>query len=79
MRRVLIDSQDKEGCAAGSWNPAKPTPDAWSDQGGRIMVTSLCCLTLEVYYRYLPLYKLDAESEPAKQTASASKGVKAKP
>ena len=24
------------------------------------MVTSLCCLTLEVYYRYLPLYKLDS-------------------
>ena len=21
MRRVLIDSQDKEGCAAGSWDP----------------------------------------------------------
>jgi len=25
------------------------------------MVTSLSCLTLEVYYRYLPLYKLDGE------------------
>ena len=23
------------------------------------MVTSLSCLTLEVYYRYLPLYKFD--------------------
>ena len=23
------------------------------------MVTSFCCLTLEVYYRYLPLYKID--------------------
>jgi hypothetical protein len=79
MRRVLIDSQAREGCAAGSWDPARPTPDAWSDQGGRIMVTSLCCLTLEVYYRYLPLYKLDAESEPAKQTVSAAKGAKAKP
>ena len=40
------------------------------------MVTSLCCLTLEVYYRYLPLYKLDAEDElsddAAKQTAAAT-------
>ena len=34
-------------------------PDAHGKEGGRIMVTSLCCLTLEVYYRYLPLYKLD--------------------
>ena len=39
------------------------------------MSTSLSCLTLEVYYRYLPLYKLDAEDpqfiDPAKQTAQA--------
>ncbi|MBI3836877.1 MAG: terpene cyclase/mutase family protein [Planctomycetia bacterium] len=75
MRRVLIESQIKDGCAAGSWDPAKPTPDPWQAQGGRIMVTSLCCLTLEVYYRYLPLYKLDAEDKLAsdpQQTASAS-------
>ncbi len=38
------------------------------------MITSLSCLTLEVYYRYLPLYKLDEdEREPdvAKQTAQS--------
>jgi len=72
---VLIDSQVKEGCAAGSWDTNDPSPDPWRAQGGRIMITSLCCLTLEVYYRYLPLYKLDAEDEPgddpAKQTAAA--------
>ncbi len=28
--------------------------------GGRIMMTSLNLLTLEVYYRYLPLYYRDA-------------------
>jgi hypothetical protein len=43
----------------GSWDPDKPTRDAWSEPGGRLMVTSLSTLTLEVYYRYLPLYKLD--------------------
>ena len=47
------------GCAAGSWDPAKPVDDPWGSQGGRLMVTSLSCLTLEVYYRYLPLYTLD--------------------
>jgi hypothetical protein len=62
-RRILIQTQVKEGCAAGSWDPALPTRDLWGDRGGRLMVTSLSALTLEVYYRYLPLYKLDAEDE----------------
>ena len=53
MRRVMIDSQNKEGFRGRSWDPDKRTADAWHDQGGRIMVTSLCCLSLEVYYRYL--------------------------
>jgi hypothetical protein len=61
MRKILIESQVTKGCAAGSWDPDMPTKDAWGAQGGRIMVTSLSCLTLEVYYRYLPLYKLDGE------------------
>lgn len=62
MRRVLIDSQVKDGCAAGSWDPLKPARDAWAEVGGRLMVTTLSALTLEVYYRYLPLYKLDSEA-----------------
>jgi len=56
MRRILIESQETQACAAGSWSP---TGDPHADAGGRIMITSLSCLTLEVYYRYLPLYKLD--------------------
>jgi hypothetical protein len=63
MRRLLIDTQDKTGCAAGSWDPDKPAVDAWGGQGGRLMVTSLSALTLEIYYRYLPLYKLDTEED----------------
>jgi hypothetical protein len=58
-RNVLLETQCKTGCAMGSWDPDKPTRDAWSEPGGRLMVTSLSTLTLEVYYRYLPLYKLD--------------------
>lgn len=73
MRRVLIDSQVKEGCAAGSWDPLKPDPDPFASQGGRIYVTSLCCLTLEVYYRYLPLYKLNQGGDAV---AKADKGKK---
>ncbi len=62
MRRILIDTQCRDDtCAAGSWDPAKPQIDLWGPRGGRLMMTSLAALTLEVYYRYLPLYKLDAE------------------
>jgi hypothetical protein len=64
QRRILIETQDTKGCAAGSWNPQEPEPDPWGRQGGRLMVTSLSALTLEVYYRYLPLYKLsDADKD----------------
>ncbi|MBX3441551.1 MAG: terpene cyclase/mutase family protein [Planctomyces sp.] len=56
MRRVLIESQEKEGCASGSWNPE---PDPWGKQGGRLMTTAISSLSLEVYYRYIPLYKIN--------------------
>jgi hypothetical protein len=72
MRKILVESQEKEGCAAGSWNPTQPTDDAWGAQGGRLMVTSLSCLTLEVYYRYLPLYQLDNQDELQKLPAPAA-------
>lgn len=82
MRRTLIESQcqDNEGCASGSWSPLKvgdkKIPDGWNEAGGRIMTTSLSALTLEVYYRYLPLYKLDKESGDAPVVADASDGEK---
>lgn len=63
MRKILIETQEKSGCAAGSWDPEKPSHDVWGRTGGRLMMTSLSCLTLEVYYRYLPLYKLDKKAE----------------
>jgi len=58
-RRFLITSQIKEGCASGSWKPSGHT-------AGPVMATSIHALTLEVYYRYLPLYQLnkgEAKSE----------------
>jgi hypothetical protein len=62
MRHALIDTQCKENnCAAGSWDPKKPSEDPWGKAGGRLYMTSLATLTLEVYYRYLPLYKLDKD------------------
>ena len=64
MRKLLITTQVKGGCAEGSWDPETPTKDPWGEAGGRIMITSLSALTLEVYYRYLPLYKLEENEKP---------------
>lgn len=52
MRDHLVNTQVKEGHAAGSWNLA----DAHGGRGGRLYMTCLCTMTLEVYYRHLPLY-----------------------
>jgi len=49
---TLLANQRKDGPAAGSWDPA----DKWSTIGGRVYQTAICTLSLEVYYRYLPLY-----------------------
>lgn len=58
VREMLIGTQSQEGgCARGSWDPFQPTPDRWGRTGGRLFMTSLSILTLEVYYRYLPLYR----------------------
>ena len=58
VRENLIGMQVKEeSCAGGSWDPELPAPDRWGLIAGRLYLTSLSILTLEVYYRYLPLYR----------------------
>ena len=64
VRRRLITTQTRnDNCANGSWDPEKPAKDVWSPQGGRLMTTALSCLTLEIYYRYLPVFKGDAKEK----------------
>ena len=63
MRKYLIDTQVKKECAAGSWDPELPNKDTWADEGGRLLITSINTLNLEVYYRFLPLYQLDKTGE----------------
>lgn len=53
MREQLIVTQLREGPAAGSWDVTDPH----GALGGRIYQTSLSVMTLEVYYRHLPLYR----------------------
>ena len=54
LREYLINSQEKEGHMAGSWwFPGDPS----NQTGGRLYVTAMACLTLEVYYRYMPVFE----------------------
>lgn len=68
MRDRLVKTQVKEGHAAGSWNLS----DTHGGRGGRLYMTCLCTMTLEVYYRHLPLYGEPEELE-AEMTSSDSK------
>ncbi|MCS7239411.1 MAG: terpene cyclase/mutase family protein [Thermoguttaceae bacterium] len=56
MRQAVPAHQVKSGPEAGSWDPLKPKPDKWAENGGRLYVTCLSIYMLEVYYRHLPLY-----------------------
>lgn len=62
-REFLVKTQDKANDAKhehqkGSWSPVG---DQFGASGGRLMQTSLSLLTLEVYYRHLPLYQRTTE------------------
>ena len=56
MRDYLVATQSKSSHEAGSWHFADP----YGDKAGRLYNTALAILTLEVYYRYLPLYGEEA-------------------
>ncbi|NNJ26303.1 hypothetical protein [Alienimonas chondri] len=54
QRDQLINTQEKSGKMSGSWKPGGSHNDR---AGGRLWVTCLSVMTLEVYYRHLPLYE----------------------
>lgn len=58
---MLIRSQKQSGEFDGSWDPNGQIPDAWGRFGGRLYVTTLNILSLEVYYRHLPIYDATAD------------------
>lgn len=57
ITQTLLKTQVTRGSMVGSWHVNSPTRDAWGGPGGRLYVTALSLLILEVYYRHLPLYR----------------------
>ena len=53
MKRVLLALQETDGHESGSWY----FDEAHSSHGGRLYTTAMAIMTLEVYYRYMPLYQ----------------------
>lgn len=59
MRDWLVGTQVRqEGANRGSWEPEK---GEFGNNCGRLGTTAVALLTLEVYYRHLPLYKRGAD------------------
>lgn len=56
--KEIVEGQEKDG----HWD--------FGDHGGPVYSTTLCCLMLEVYYRYLPTYKHAEEVTEVKAEAS---------
>jgi hypothetical protein len=57
LHPLLVDQQLQQGPFAGSWEPRGPVPDRWAPHAGRLYVTTMNLLSLEVSYRHLPLYE----------------------
>ncbi|SFJ07183.1 prenyltransferase/squalene oxidase repeat-containing protein [Planctomicrobium piriforme] len=55
VRNMLVAEQRRSGPLSGSWDPH----DVWGGYGGRMYSTAIATLSLEVYYRYLPIYRLN--------------------
>ncbi len=57
MRALLLSLQIQDGDHAGSWKARGARPQDY----GRLVSTTMAVLSLEVYYRYLPLYGLERD------------------
>jgi len=55
MRDQLVNTQVKNGKDRGSWYFT--SGGHGSKAGGRVYCTSMAAMTLEVYYRYMPIYQ----------------------
>jgi hypothetical protein len=51
MRDYLVKTQGRKGSEAGSWHF-----NGSHDDAGRLYGTAMAAMTLEIYYRYSPIY-----------------------
>jgi hypothetical protein len=65
LSQYLVQQQATKGHELGSWFfPEGSDADGHNRVGGRLYCTALALLTLEVYYRHLPLYRsLESDHE----------------
>lgn len=61
MRDQLVNRQVQSGHMAGSWDV--PGGGHVNEKGGRLYVTSMATMILEVYYRHMPIYAKEAAEE----------------
>lgn len=59
LKRTLLALQNQSGKDTGSW----PANGVWGGYGGQVYSTAMATLSLEVYYRYLPIYQEVAEKD----------------
>jgi len=71
-QQIVIKGGGVDGKDIGYWDPPKGIN---SHSTGLVFNTTLCCLQLEVYYRYLPTYKPPEEIQPEAAPAAASSDV----
>ena len=68
---VLQLQRDEAGELHGSWDP----DPVWGGHGGRVYATALSVMTLEVYYRYLPMHA-EAGSRVAREPLLADPSLR---
>lgn len=61
LRDWLVAEQAQSGGAKGSW--AFPNAGHGTSQGGRLYMTAMATMILEVYYRHMPLYSDSAADD----------------
>ena len=60
MKPYLLQTQSHAGHQTGSWYFADPHGGS---RAGRLYGTTMAAMTLEVYYRHLPIYQAAAVDE----------------
>jgi hypothetical protein len=60
LRDHLVNSQERHGHETGSWYFAN---DFGSGIGGRLYITAMSAMILEVYYRHMPIYTPSAVAQ----------------